>query len=787
MYSAHIAIDPITSQRRIQTCEEHSRAVAALAKAELETCGLGEAAYLAGLLHDCGKFTDEFDAYLQSAVAGEAVKRGSVIHTFAGVRYLLKHFHSHGSLQISDISAEVLAASVGSHHGLIDIWDEYHQNGFDHRLSRQPQYDRRAIEHFQAQCAAPEEIQKLFHSANSEIIQFFQKKIAPYHNNNEAFFALGLLVRLLTSTVVDADRTDTRCFEQNIPLPKLEIPSWEACAARINAHVAAFPHITPIQQARRAFSDYCTVAAERKAGLYRLDLPTGGGKTLAALRFAVLHAKANKLRRVIYAAPLLSIIDQNAKAIREAVGDTASVLEHHSNLLRDEASEEELAQTELLQENWDAQIIITTFVQLLNTLFDGKMPSVRRFECLCESVIIIDEVQSLPPKLLSMFNVAVNFLVKGCGATVLLCSATQPTFTMADHKMIPCERLIGEVVFQQYAPLFRRTVIRDGGSVSIEELAERAAEISERAGSLLIVCNTKREAAEIFLTLGKRTNAKLFHLSAGMCMAHREQTLEEIGLALERKEPLICVSTQLIEAGVDVSFGAVIRLSAGLDNIVQCAGRCNRHGESVTPQDVYIYRLKNEKLGSLKEIRAAQDALNELLEEYRRDEARYFHDLVSDAAIRDYYAALYRNMPRGVQDYSTRGQTLFELLSTNGQFAGEGAPRYYLAQAFRTAGKWFEALDSVNESVLVPYGEGAELIEQLNERRAGYDIATVAKILRKAKPYAVSLATEQIDRMHAKGMIYTLLDCSIYILNAHYYDPQLGIKEGNDLCSTLIL
>lgn len=787
MHSAHIAIDWDSRQQRIQTCTEHSRAVAELAKVELEACDLGTCGYLAGLLHDCGKFTNEFDEYLCKAVNGETVKKGSVIHTFAGVRYLLEQFHSHGSLQRSDISAEVFAASVGGHHGLIDIWDEHHQNGFAHRLARQPQYDRRAIESFHAQCAAPEEIQSLFHSADSEIIQFFQNKIAPYHNNKEAFFALGLLVRLITSAIVDSDRTDTRCFMQNIPIPTLAAPSWEACVVQINTYVAQFPFLTPIQKARSAFSNYCAEAAEKKAGLYRLDLPTGGGKTLAALRFAVIHAQKNDLKRIIYVAPLLSIIEQNAKAIRDAVGDTASVLEHHSNLLREETDVEEAVQTELLQETWDAQIIITTFVQFLNALFSGKMASVRRFHCLCESVIIIDEVQSLPTKMLTMFNIAVNFLVKGCGATVLLCSATQPAFEKAKHKMLPCERLIGESVFRQYAPLFQRTVIRDAGSASVSELAERAAERLLISDSLLIVCNTKREAAEIFRELGVLTNAKIFHLSAGMCMAHRKRTLDELNRALNGKEKTVCVSTQLIEAGVDVSFGAVIRLSAGLDNIVQSAGRCNRHGEHKDAQPVDIYRLKNEKLGSLSEIKEAQNALNVLLEEFRRHPEQYSHDLASDSAIGDYYSALYRHMPQGAQDYPKDGQTLFDLLSTNEQFAPDEKPSYYLNQAFRTAGKRFGVFDTDNECVLVPYEKGAELIEQLDVPQAEYDLAYTEELLQRVKPYTVSVTKNQIEKMAKYGMIYTLLHGSTYILNAEYYDEQLGIKEGNDLCSTLIL
>lgn len=798
---AHISIGINESNERVQTCTEHSRSVAELTKANLRACGLGQAGYLVGMLHDCGKYSDKFDEYLRMAVYGKPPKKGSVIHSFADVRYILEQYHSRdGNLHASDLSAEILAASIGSHHGLMDICDGKRQNGFEYRLKHQPEYDRRAIDDFNTQCASSDEINVLFRMADSEIFKFGQKmesavtsKPESYYYEIEYYYVISMMVRLITSALVDADRTDTRCFMQGLPHPDIQYPNWDRCTARVTDYVTAYPHATPIQRARRFFSDACAVAAEKKTGLYRLDLPTGGGKTLAALRFAALHARKNSLRRIVYTAPLLSVIDQNAKEIRAVVGDTASILEHHSDLARNACSEEEMARTELLQANWDAQIIITTFVQLLNTLFSGNMSSLRRFQCLCESVIIIDEVQSLPLKILSMFNLAINFLTQCCGATVLLCSATQPPLDKAAHKMLTCERLISEETFQQYAPLFRRTEIRDAGSCDMTELSLHAAELLTHSDSLLIVCNTKREAAELFEKLIKVTDAQVFHLSAGMCMAHRKKTLDALNIALESKNKLICVSTQLIEAGVDISFGAVIRLFAGLDNIVQTAGRCNRHGEHKEPQNVDIYSLKGEKQGSLGEIRDAQNALNILLEEFRRYPDEFAHDLSSDAAIERYYRALYCDMPSDAQDYPVKSinSTLFRLLSKNSDFASDDPPRYYLNQAFRTAGRWFKVFDDVNESVIVPYEEGADLIEKLTAQCDGYgvayDMARVIELLQRLKPYAVSMPAKQIESMKERCVIYTLLDESIFILNADYYDSQLGIREGNDLCATLIL
>lgn len=788
MHIAHISPPLNAESRRTQSCCDHSRNVAELARRSLAPLELGATGYLAGLLHDCGKFTEEFDDYIRRAADNEAVQRGSVIHSFAGAHDLLKQFHSRGDQLIpGDFAAEVLACSIASHHGLIDLWDRRRQSGFRHRLEHQPDYDARAIASFHEECASHDEITQLFRRAEQEILRFHQQRLfRSARDDHEGAYVQGLLVRLITSAVVDADRTDTRCFMQGIPLPSPFSPDWTNCAAVVDAHVSGFPQDSPIRQARRAFSDHCVAVADKESGLFRLDLPTGGGKTLAALRFAVHHAKLNGLRRIIYAAPLLSIVEQNADAIREAVGQSIPVLEHHSNLLTDAASET-ITQADLLQETWDAPLIVTTFVQLLNTLFSGKMSSVRRFRALCESVIVIDEVQALPRRMLSLFNCAINFLVRCCRATVVLCSATQPAFHKAARRMLPAEPLLDKALLDRYAPLFRRTSITDAGSCDLPALAALAVDTLREQTSLLIVCNTKREAADLFRALEEISDARLFHLSAGMCMAHRKQVLREVMTALERKERLICVSTQLIEAGVDVSFGSVIRLAAGLDSIVQAAGRCNRHGESPLPGPVRICRLTGERLGTLREISDAQTALTALLEEFRLRPDRYRHDLTSDNAVEDYYTLLYQDASRSLQDYPAGDLRLFDLLSTNIAFRPDGPSGYLLNQAFRTAGELFEVFDSANEDVLVPWKGGAALIDSLDEGRARHDLAYAAGFLQEAKPYTVSVPVHQLERMKALGTVCTLLDGRLNVLNPGSYESRTGIKEGNDPCSTLIL
>ena len=316
-----------------------------------------------------------------------------------------------------------------------------------------------------------------------------------------------------------------------------------------------------------------------------------------------------------------------------------------------------------------------------------------------------------------------------------------------------------------------------------------AVQCLDKYTNLLIVCNKKQEAASLFDAL-TNSDIRTFHLSAGMCMAHRQETLSALTQALSNHEPLICVSTQLIEAGVDISFDAAIRILAGLDNAVQTGGRINRHGESPEPQPLFLCRLKGENLAHLPDIRIAQNVLTELLVKYRTKPEQFDNDLASDAAIRAYYTNLYNDITKeqgqSAQDYPIKQFRLFDLLSVNTKLKGDPA-RYYLNQAFRTAGEWFEVFDQANESVLIPYQAGKEIIAQLTNAHPQYDFTLIDHLLAQAKPYTVSLPTEQIQRMIKKGMIYTLLDGNLYVLTEQYYDHHIGIKEGNDSCNTLIL
>ncbi|MCD7761407.1 MAG: CRISPR-associated helicase Cas3', partial [Clostridiales bacterium] len=557
---------------------------------------------------------------------------------------------------------------------------------------------------------------------------------------------------------------------------------WADCLARVEQKLDGLPHDSEIDQARREISARCKAGATLPSGVLRLNAPTGGGKTLASLRYALAHAEAAGKRRIIFVSPLLTILDQNAKVIRDYVQDDSLILEHHSNLVREESIPDRLDERELLMENWDAPIIITTLVQLLNTLFSGKMGAVRRFQALCGSIIVIDEVQTVPVKLLSLFTLAVNFLAEFCQATVVLCSATQPTMEQTAH---PLHSPVRELL--PYDPalwaVFRRTELRDGGSASLDEIADLSRELLEEADSLLVVCNKKDEAQSLFHSL-KDVDGDCFHLSAAMCPAHRQDVLQALNVSLEHREAgkTLCVATQVVEAGVDISFARCLRLAAGMDSAVQTAGRCNRNGEAgpgaVAP--VVVVQCKGEKLGNLPDIQRGKDATLDLFHAFRRKPERFGNDLASDASIQYYYQQLYARMPVGAQDgpVAVKDQTftLFSLLSQNESLLPDERPPYYFQQAFRLAGSLFEVFDEDSIDVIVPYGEGKELIDKLNSSRAGHDLAYAKQLLQQAKPYSVSLYRYQIDVLEREGALLPL--CSGATALVGHYDAQTGFTLG---------
>ncbi len=786
-YPAHIRSANGAVASREQTVREHCEKSAEYAQNCLSRVGLGQTAYLAGLTHDAGKYTRVFEEYLRS---DGAAARGSVIHTFAAVKLLLERYHS-GDGSVRDAVCELLAVAVGSHHGLFDCVDENRKNGFEHRISKQYDGCSEAIPNYFALCCGEARLDELFESALAElapIIERINELPSGEETNVETMFYAGLLSRLLLSSVIEGDRRDTAEFMRDVQFPPRRGEEqlrdmWSGRLAYLEAGIDRFKADTPINKARGEISRRCRDFAEHKGGVIRLNLPTGAGKTLSVLRFALAHAKKYAKERIVYVAPLLSIIEQNAGVIREYIGNDDIILEHHSNIVQPE-QDEQLDMRELLCDTWDSPIIITTMVQLFNTLYDGATTSIRRMHSLCGSVIIIDEVQSVPDYLLSLFTLAVNFLCEVMDATVVLCSATQPCMERLPH---PLRGPVSDMVPYDEAlwSVFRRTEIKPLGSMTLSQLADFARGVLLESDSLLIVCNKKDEARELFHQL-RDFGGRCFHLSASMCMAHRKRVLRNLLTSLDAHDGVktLCVSTQVIEAGIDISFERALRLLAGMDSVIQTFGRCNRNAEAGTGvvSPVYVVECTGEKLGKLQSIQSGKDASAALLCEFARDPEHFESRLDSEAAIEFFYRTLYRRMAVGPVDFPIpkKDCTLLDLLSCNYRFATEELPdseRYCLRQAFRLASSLFNVFERGATDVIVPCGESDKLIQELGSSKAKYDILYQKKLLDEAKEYCVSLYKYELDALQREGAIYT--ECGAMILKGHY-DPDTGFSIDNN-------
>ena len=789
-FPAHIRIQE-DGTRNIQSVAEHCRGAARCAAESLGGIGLSKAAYLTGLLHDLGKATPEFQAYIESAVNGEAVRRGAVVHTFAGVRLLLEQYHGPTPASYDDITCELLAFAIGSHHGSFDCVGETRSSGFQHRLLSHDSEYREAVQNFLSSCAGQDEIDSLFRASCQELTGVFEKIQDQLCTDaalarRELPFYVGLTARLLLSAVIQGDRRDTAEFMTGTArpvFPEDRRPLWEARLRYMEQKLARFPSETDIQKARRQISDQCRLFAERPGGVFRLNVPTGAGKTLSSLRYALTNAARWNKSRIIFTAPLLTILEQNAQVIRDYVGNDSIILEHHSNLVRTQETPEQLDLQELLAEDWSAPVIITTLVQLLNTLFSGKTTCIRRFQALSNSIIILDEVQTVPAKMLTLFNLAVNFLSEVCGTTVVLCSATQPCLEKTAYPLVSVPKDIVPYDRELWKA-FRRTQIQNAGNMRLEDIPAFALEILASADSLLIVCNKKDEAAYLYRGL---SHGDLYccHLSAAMCTAHRRTALAGLQTALASGEKTVCVSTQVIEAGVDISFERVIRLSAGMDSVVQAAGRCNRNSEQAGPAPVYLVQCQNENLARLPDIQRGKDATGELLAQYCRRPERFQNDLASDEAIGYYYHRLYQEMPDGFQDYRVEGKhyTVFSLLSDNSFFSDDRAEAhgtYFLNQAFQLAGRLFQVYDEDSLDVIVPYGEGRTVISALRSDRARRDLAYRRSCLEQAKPYTVSLYQYQRQKLEQAHGLLPIRDddASVWVLAEGFYDEETGFSQN---------
>lgn len=780
-----------------QTVGEHCLKVAIYAREDGEKIGLSNTAYLAGLLHDMGKNTMESNVYQCLSSEEKKKQTQKVIHSLAGGRYIYEKYGKQSNNEsVERFLAELISISIFNHHGLYDCVEpfgtETGKNIFLNKIMNEEYNYKESKSKTFEYIISKEEIDILYKEALKEIQPVYDRiQSLPVNKRNEKNFYFGLLARLVSSMVINADHKDTEEFMTQMQKTE-KTANWKEFSSFFEKQIKTLKKDSELNSIRSEISDKCLEFAKNEDGIYKLNVPTGGGKTLSGLRFAFHHAKEKQKSRIFYIAPYNSILEQNSEVIRNVIPDKNSLLEHHCNVVEYENNNTDY---KYMTENWSAPIVATSMLQFLNSLFLGKVGSVRRMRGLINSVIIIDEVQSLPIKCVTMFNLAMNFLNTVCGCTIVLCSATQPKLE-ADcvHKMLvfdSCEILDD---YEKYVKKFKRTEIADCTKPDGYTYSELAFFIDEKlveSNSVLAVFNTKSEAFNVYQNVKNVIASKpdsenyfIVNLSTNMCPKHRENELNRLREELENGcgKKIICISTQLIEAGVDISFRCVVRAIAGLDSIIQAAGRCNRNAE-IDIGKVYIVNPADENTSKLFTIQRGKEITKGLLALYKKIPAVFDNDIESLKSVNRFYHQ-YFEIIKTQFDYptsngKTEGKALYSLLSDNAAAVSKMNEKNFFNQAFKSAGKEFEVISTDAVSVLVPYEKGKEYIEEINSADGFIHLE------KEIQKYCVNIFKSKANDLISDGTVVLNNKTGIYFLNQNYSD-EYGYCGSESLMELLI-
>ena len=802
-----------------QFLQTHLTETAEIAKLLAAKLDLDQAGELLGLMHDFGKYSRKFQKYIHDETSlfnpdlddEESTPNGSKVdHSTAGAQWAYRELRKFGAAQgIGELFGQMLGLCIASHHGegLIDCLDGEGNPKWIERFNKTDELthlvecERNADEVVQ---------QKAYELAGENLIRSLLNAVKPILsnqtiNNKIKEFYLGCLTRFLFSCLIDADRINSSDFEREAQKEVrhlAEKPDWQSAIDKLEAKLAGFENRYPIDEIRRRISDDCLKRAVDFQGIYTLTVPTGGGKTLASLRYALHHAQKHNLDRIIYIIPYTSIIDQNAQAVREILGEYW-ILEHHSNL----EPEKQSWQDKLLSENWDKPIVFTTMVQFLDAWFGGGTRGARHIHPMTNSVLIFDEIQTLPVKCVHLFCNVLNWLTTFGKSTAVLCTATQPllgesglrNFPEGKRERIAARGLLrlpenAEIMgkHQDLDKLFAdlsRVEIRfneKAGGWNVEEAVAFLLEQFQTTQSCLFIVNTKKWAQELYQYC-KAQNVPpeaLFHLSTHQCAAHRKAIFDTIKGRLKNKEPVICISTQLIEAGVDISMACVIRALGGLDSIAQAAGRCNRHGEKEGKGQVWVLNLQEQDFTRiLPDIQAGKTHAERVFLDFAGQ------DILQPAAMERYFE-YYFYQRSDEMSYSVKNSatgSLLDWLSDNALNPyGEknnkiSKPLPLLMQSFKSAGRAFQAIDAPTRAVIVPYGEGTELIAKLCGK---WDPKEMHRTLQKAQRYSVNVFPNVWDKLQKENALHETIEGSgIYYLKERHYNDEFGLSldETSDM------
>ncbi len=701
-----------------QPLEDHLAEVAKLAGGMARVFGAEDWARAAGLLHDLGKGTPGFQQRLRGGPP--------VDHSSAGAQEAMAHFGP----QVG----RLLAYAIAGHHGGLP-------NGIEGETKKG--LADRLIKTLPPLLAPP--------PGGLDEVRLDSLPLRPGGNCN---FAVGFFVRMVFSCLVDADYLDTEAYmDKDRSLQRPAYPILPGLDARLDGYLdnlKAQANQAPLNQRRNEILQACLEAAAKPPGVFSLTVPTGGGKTISSLAFALKHALAHGQRRVIYAIPYTSIIEQNAAVFSEILGETA-LLEHHSNIPvpdQDDAKGYEAYQrARLACENWDAPLVVTTNVQLFESLFSNRPSRCRKLHNIAGSVIVLDEAQMLPREALLPCLEALGELARNYGCSVLLCTATQPALNDADTfrqaRLEPREIAPRPQDLQEQ---FRRVeVVRHQRKMDNHDLAQALSE-EER---VLCIVNTRRQARELFEELrGQAAGEGLYHLSALMYPAHRSQKLAEIREALKKSLACRVVSTQLVEAGVDLDFPVVWRAMAGLDSIAQAAGRCNREGKLPGLGRLHLFEPAEDSPPF--SLRAPIDEGRMILRKYK--------DPLSLEAVHVFFENLFWRQ----KDSLDKKEVLRSLT------AGAKNLQFQFAEAAQN----FRCFDSPGEAVFVCPDDRLreEIIQGLKH---GPHPGIFA---RRAQPYTVQVYPNQLRALENSGAIIRVGEGLFPVLNdMSLYDDDLGL------------
>lgn len=709
----------ITGDGRVHLLRDHLFGTAQRAADFASFFGFREWGRLCGLWHDLGKYSEAFQEKIRSSTGEEAhIEAGRrVDHSTAGGLYAVQRF---------GIAGRLLAYIAAGHHAGLPDWEA--------DITGRAALSRRLLKKELLIAALTAEVP-------AEILE------QPFPTERPVGLDPAFWLRMLFSCTVDADFLDTEnFFEPEKAALRGVYPSLREFLIPFSAYMAdkqAKARPTAVNGIRANVFDRCVKKAKNPPGVFSLTVPTGGGKTLSSMGFALHHAVTNDHRRIIYVIPYTSIIEQTADQFRRIFGD--AVIEHHSNLDMAD-TERDTPQSRLACENWDAPIIVTTSVQFFESLFASRTSRCRKLHNVARSVVVLDEAQLLPPEFLTPILKALDELRRNYSVTILLSTATQPALGPHESPGFVFKGLAGiDEIMDDTGTLFdslKRVEVRISEDIGTPATWEDLAGELAQHSSVLCVVNRRDDCRILWSLMPQDT----FHLSALMCGAHRSRRIAEIKARLEAGRPARVVSTQLVEAGVDLDFPVVYRALAGLDSIAQAAGRCNREGLLEKGLLVVFTPPSRPPAGVL---RQAADIAARLLAEGG-----------PDPLAPQRFTSFFREL------YWVQGADRLDARNIQRDLKGDCEFRF----SFRTAAANFKLIDDISQApVMVTYGEqGVKLVDQLTR------LGPERWLLRKLQRYVVNLPKRLHEQLRAEGAIREVHPGLFVQGHGALYDDNLG-------------